>query len=289
VKHCGPAEAPDAEFPLLATTGRVLQHYQSGAQTRQIDELNDLVPEAYVEVHPDTAARHGLTEGDWARVSSRRGATTARVRRISSMPADVVFLPSHFARAGRAARTQGSHGPVRAGDPDRAARRRHRTPRGDHRAARRTGGRGGRHDGHRVPGLDRGGRGLGPRDRLLDAVLDGSIDAMPFTSVPAAASTLAIAKRTGRQAALVDDGAARTRPDRRAGPNGAGAGHPVAAVTGRRPGDRVARSGGHCGRSPVRGGARADGGAARAGGPTRLTVSARASVRCRRRPRGARR
>ncbi|WP_449301423.1 uroporphyrinogen-III synthase [Prauserella oleivorans] len=44
----------------------------------------------------------------------------------------------------------------------------------------------------------------GPLDRLIDAVLDGSIDALPFTSAPAAASMLAMAKRTGRQAALVD-------------------------------------------------------------------------------------
>ncbi|PXY32468.1 uroporphyrinogen-III synthase [Prauserella muralis] len=44
----------------------------------------------------------------------------------------------------------------------------------------------------------------GPLDRLIDAVLDGSIDALPFTSAPAAASMLAMARRTGRQAALVD-------------------------------------------------------------------------------------
>lgn len=44
----------------------------------------------------------------------------------------------------------------------------------------------------------------GPLDRLIDAVLDGSVDALPFTSAPAAASTLAMARRTGRQAALVD-------------------------------------------------------------------------------------
>jgi len=43
----------------------------------------------------------------------------------------------------------------------------------------------------------------GPLDRLIDAVLDGSVDAMPFTSAPAAASTLAMAKRTGRLAPLV--------------------------------------------------------------------------------------
>ncbi|HVW40762.1 MAG TPA: molybdopterin-dependent oxidoreductase [Amycolatopsis sp.] len=102
VEHRGPAEAPDAEFPLQATTGRVLQHYQSGAQTRLVAELNDVVPEAYVEVHPDTAARHGLAHGDIACVRSRRGETTARVHCVPSMRPDVVFLPFHFAGDGRA-------------------------------------------------------------------------------------------------------------------------------------------------------------------------------------------
>jgi assimilatory nitrate reductase catalytic subunit len=102
VEHRGPAEATDDEFPLQATTGRVLQHYQSGAQTRLVAELNEVVPEAYVEVHPDTAARSGLAEGDWARVSSRRGEAIAKVRAVVSMRPDVVFLPFHFPGAQRA-------------------------------------------------------------------------------------------------------------------------------------------------------------------------------------------
>lgn len=102
VDHTGPAELPDADFPLQATTGRVLQHYQSGAQTRLVAELNDVVPEAFVEVHPDTAERAGLADGDWAVVASRRGETSARVRCVTSMRPDVVFLPFHFAGAQRA-------------------------------------------------------------------------------------------------------------------------------------------------------------------------------------------
>jgi assimilatory nitrate reductase catalytic subunit len=96
VDHTGPAESPDTEFPLQATTGRVLQHYQSGAQTRLVDELIELVPRSFVEVHPDTAAHHGLGDGDLAEVSSRRGTTTATVRCVSSMRLDLVFLPFHF-------------------------------------------------------------------------------------------------------------------------------------------------------------------------------------------------
>ncbi|RSM54536.1 nitrite reductase [Amycolatopsis sp. WAC 01376] len=102
VDHVGPAELPDAEFPLQATTGRVLQHYQSGAQTRLVKELNDVVAEAFVEVHPDTAARAGLAEGDLAVVRSRRGETVARVRCVASLRPDLVFLPFHFPGAGRA-------------------------------------------------------------------------------------------------------------------------------------------------------------------------------------------
>jgi assimilatory nitrate reductase catalytic subunit len=102
VDHSGPAEPPDDEFPLQATTGRVLQHYQSGAQTRLVPELMAAVPEAYVEVHPDTAARAGLDHGDLADVVSRRGTVRARVRCVATIRVDLVFLPFHFPGAGRA-------------------------------------------------------------------------------------------------------------------------------------------------------------------------------------------
>ncbi|MCR3748070.1 molybdopterin oxidoreductase family protein [Lentzea californiensis] len=102
VDHRGPAEPPDDEFPLQATTGRVLQHYQSGAQTRRIGELMKAVPEMYVEIHPDTAARAGLASGESAHVVSRRGTVTAVVRCVPSMRVDAVFLPFHFPGDGRA-------------------------------------------------------------------------------------------------------------------------------------------------------------------------------------------
>jgi assimilatory nitrate reductase catalytic subunit len=96
VDHTGPAEPPDAEYPLRATTGRVLVHYQSGAQTRRVTELAAVAPEAFVEVHPDTAARAGLVDGQWVRVVSRRGSAGARVRCVGTLRPDTVFLPFHF-------------------------------------------------------------------------------------------------------------------------------------------------------------------------------------------------
>jgi assimilatory nitrate reductase catalytic subunit len=102
VDHVEAAELPDADFPLRATTGRVLTHYQSGAQTRRVAELVAVEPEAFVEVHPDTAARAGLAAGDEARVVSRRGTTRARVRCVPSLRHDTVFMPFHFGADGAA-------------------------------------------------------------------------------------------------------------------------------------------------------------------------------------------
>jgi assimilatory nitrate reductase catalytic subunit len=92
----GPAERSDAEYPLRATTGRVLSHYQSGAQTRRSPELLAAEREAFVEVHPETAAAVGLADGTRARVVARRGSALATVRTDDSMRTDTVFLPFHF-------------------------------------------------------------------------------------------------------------------------------------------------------------------------------------------------
>ncbi|MEV8593825.1 molybdopterin oxidoreductase family protein [Streptomyces sp. NPDC052012] len=102
VDHRDPAETTDAGHPLYATTGRVLAHYQSGAQTRRVAELHQAAPEPFVEIHPDTAERAGLREGEPARVTSARGTTVARVRLVGSMRTDTVFVPFHYPGRGRA-------------------------------------------------------------------------------------------------------------------------------------------------------------------------------------------
>jgi assimilatory nitrate reductase catalytic subunit len=102
VDHRGPAEDIGCDYPLYATTGRVLAHYQSGAQTRRVAELNEAVPESFVEIHPDTAARSGLRDQDLAVITSARGSMTARVRLEPTIRPDTVFVPFHFPGAGRA-------------------------------------------------------------------------------------------------------------------------------------------------------------------------------------------
>lgn len=102
VAHRGAAEEPDAEYPVLLTTGRVLAQYQSGAQTRRVDELNSAAPGPFVELHPRLAARLEVGEGEPVTVVSRRGRAVAPARITSTIRSDTVFMPFHWPGEGRA-------------------------------------------------------------------------------------------------------------------------------------------------------------------------------------------
>jgi assimilatory nitrate reductase catalytic subunit len=100
VEHRPAAEDLDAEYPVYLTTGRLLQHYQSGAQTRRVPALREAQPSPHVEMHPDLAAAHELVDGDLVRVASRRGAAEGVVRITDTIRADTVFMPFHWGGVG---------------------------------------------------------------------------------------------------------------------------------------------------------------------------------------------
>lgn len=102
VVHRGAAEEPDAEYPVLLTTGRVLAQYQSGAQTRRVDELNSAAPGPFVELHPRLAARLEIEDGEPVAVVSRRGRAVAPARVTGAIRSDTVFMPFHWPGEGRA-------------------------------------------------------------------------------------------------------------------------------------------------------------------------------------------
>ncbi|MFI2423161.1 molybdopterin oxidoreductase family protein [Streptomyces sp. NPDC018955] len=102
VSHRPAAEEPDDAYPVLLTTGRVVAQYQSGAQTRRVDELNAAAPGPFVELHPRLAERLGAAEGDPVAVVSRRGRAVAPARITTAIRPDTVFMPFHWAGEGRA-------------------------------------------------------------------------------------------------------------------------------------------------------------------------------------------
>jgi len=95
--YAPPAEDIDADYPLMLTTGRVVSHFLSGTQTRRIGPLVDQCPEPFVEMHPTLAQRHGIADGDWVTVESRRGDCTLRAHVVATIRPDVIFIPYHWA------------------------------------------------------------------------------------------------------------------------------------------------------------------------------------------------
>lgn len=68
-----PAELPDEAYPLVMTTGRVLEHWHSGSMTRRIPELSRAMPSAYVEMNRADAEERNINNGDRVSIRSRRG------------------------------------------------------------------------------------------------------------------------------------------------------------------------------------------------------------------------
>jgi assimilatory nitrate reductase catalytic subunit len=96
VEHRDPAELPDRDFPYVLTTGRNVQQYQSGNQTRRVEALNVALPEPRAEIHPDLARRHGIADGDMVELRSRRGTALLRARLSDGIRPDTVFAPFHW-------------------------------------------------------------------------------------------------------------------------------------------------------------------------------------------------
>jgi assimilatory nitrate reductase catalytic subunit len=90
------AEEPDAEYPTILTTGRVVSQYLSGSQTRRIGALVDQYPQPLCEIHPLLAEKLGISDGDFVKVESRRGSVIVRASVVKTIRPDTVFVPYHW-------------------------------------------------------------------------------------------------------------------------------------------------------------------------------------------------
>ena len=91
-----PNEVPDDEYPLALTTGRVVFQYLSGNQTRRIGFLVEQCPEPYVEIHPETAMRLKINDGERVKVVSRRGEGIFPALIVRTIRPDTIFIPYHW-------------------------------------------------------------------------------------------------------------------------------------------------------------------------------------------------
>jgi len=99
VRYRPSGELPDNEYPFILSTGRQLFQYHTGSMTRKVDAINQVSPEAYIEIHPDDAKQIDVNDGKTVKVSSRRGSINIKAK-ISDRPIrGMVFIPFHFKEA----------------------------------------------------------------------------------------------------------------------------------------------------------------------------------------------
>ncbi len=92
-------EPPDAEYPFVLITGRLLEHWHTGAMTRRASTLDAIAPHAEIGVHPDDLARLGVAAGGSLRLASRQGELVASARADAGLQPGQLFLPFCYVEA----------------------------------------------------------------------------------------------------------------------------------------------------------------------------------------------
>ncbi len=90
------AETPDAAYPVVLTTGRLMAQYQSGTQTRRVPALAQATAQPEAQLHPDLARSLLVAQGDVVELTTRRGRASFRARIDADIRPDTVFVPFHW-------------------------------------------------------------------------------------------------------------------------------------------------------------------------------------------------
>ncbi len=91
-----PEEIPDEDYPMVLTTGRVLEHWHTGAMTRRANVLDEIEPEGFAAMNPREIKRQGLAQGDMISVATRRGTIEALLRADREVADGMIFIPFCF-------------------------------------------------------------------------------------------------------------------------------------------------------------------------------------------------
>ena len=94
-----PDDVPDAEYPMILTTGRQLEHWHTGSMTRRSAVLDGLEPEANCSLHPATLRKLDVTPGEHVQLTTKRGSITIMARADRAVAPDMVFLPFAYVEA----------------------------------------------------------------------------------------------------------------------------------------------------------------------------------------------
>ena len=94
VEYEGPKELENDEYPIILSTGRALYHYN--VMTRYSNALDGILPHELVEICAEDAAKYGLEDGDFMRVTSRRGSVVGRAKITERVKPGLIYMTFHF-------------------------------------------------------------------------------------------------------------------------------------------------------------------------------------------------
>jgi formate dehydrogenase major subunit len=87
------AELPNEEYPMVLTTGRLLEHWHTGTMSRRAVALDTIEGEPHVDMHPEDMRTLEVGDEDWVTVTSRRGSITLKARASRAPGRGSVFVP----------------------------------------------------------------------------------------------------------------------------------------------------------------------------------------------------
>ena len=94
-----PDDTPDADYPMILTTGRQLEHWHTGSMTRRSKVLDAVEPEANCSLHPKTLRKLGVAPGEFVKLTTKRGNIALMARSDRAVSEDMVFLPFAYVEA----------------------------------------------------------------------------------------------------------------------------------------------------------------------------------------------
>ena len=96
VSHQPPAEVEDEEYPLVLTTGRIEEHYNTGEMSRRSENLMRQTDHNFIDIHPRDAEARDIEDGDMVQLTTRRGEIDVAANVTEATKEGVVWTTPHF-------------------------------------------------------------------------------------------------------------------------------------------------------------------------------------------------
>ena len=99
LEHTPSRELTSEEYPIVLTTGRVLEHWHTATMSRRAGPLRKLYPMGLAEINPEDAKRLGIWEGEMVSITSERGKIEATAHITEKSAPGIIFMAFHWSEA----------------------------------------------------------------------------------------------------------------------------------------------------------------------------------------------